>query len=82
MVPNTQHKKSSIVTPVDWHSFMVAEGEVDVLSRQVFLKEISDVVHDVELVVTRLVPNIVSREIPSHVHQVKLQEWQNQHAVI
>ena len=52
---------------------MVSKGEVDLLCGQVLLEERGDVVHDVELVLTRLVPNIVGRQIPSHIHQVKLQ---------
>ena len=51
---------------------MISKGEVDHLCWKVLLEEGCDGVQDEELVMARLVPNIVGRQIPSHVHQVEL----------
>lgn len=51
---------------------MVAECEVDALTGDVVLKEGYNGVQNEELVLPSLVPIIVSREISSHIHQIKL----------
>ena len=51
---------------------MVAKAEVDLLAGEVLLHQGGDVTQDIKLIMSGLVPHIVSWEIPSHVHPIKL----------
>lgn len=52
---------------------MVAESEVDLYPWEVLLQQRGYGVQNKELIMTRLVPDVVSRQISSHVHPIKLQ---------
>lgn len=72
---HTSHfsKYTTSYVPVDWNSFMVAKGEVGLLAREVLLHQGRNCAQDEELVITRLIPDIMSRKISSHIHKVKLE---------
>ena len=59
--------------PVDRYSLMVPQSKVDLLIREVLLKEGRYGLDDVGLVLSRLLPHVVSRKVTSHVYPVKLE---------
>lgn len=53
---------------------MVPQSWQDLLVRQILPQEVNDRLHDEDLIIARLVPDVVSREVTSQVNPVKLEK--------